>query len=203
MDSLNRALAAELIRAPLDGPRKRLRGAEAKSLASSILQPLYANSAGSPTSSAKAMNDHILGIVISSCLGLGSAVGLGAGGPNGSVRQIECVRFRVDDDGYESPVDDEDDDAEAINNASTIRESFDVTFNVSFGPMTGQWAVKGLSAAPTTIEDKEAQRTEEERQEVPNTAAGWKAKYLDIQQKLWESQEGEKLLREKILEAVL
>lgn len=203
VDTLNRALAAELIRAQLKGRKKRLRGTEAKNLASAILQPLYATSNSGPSASAKNVNDHMLGIIISGCLGLGSAVGLGAGGPNGSVRRLECVRFRVGGDGYEDPIDDDEEDADTMNDGSTIRESFNVTFNVSFGPMTGEWDIKGLSPISTDLEDDEAKRTETEAQETPDTVAGWKAKFLDTQRKLWASQEGEKLLREKILEAVL
>ncbi|CAO2648627.1 Nn.00g078940.m01.CDS01 [Neocucurbitaria sp. VM-36] len=174
LETINRALAAELIRAPLTGRRKRLRGTEAKTLASAILQPLYISS---PSSSAaapsKIMSDQALGIAISSCLGLTSAVGMGSGGPSGGVRRVECVRFRVDGDGYESPIDDDDDDDanaaagagahsglhERNNNSSSggnaasgsgqhIKETFDVFFAVSFGGLSGEWIAKGLSATP-------------------------------------------------------
>ncbi|KAF2660821.1 hypothetical protein K491DRAFT_588433 [Lophiostoma macrostomum CBS 122681] len=204
-ETLNRALAAELIRAPLTGRRKRLRGTEAKNLASSILTPLYSKPTSS-TPQSKIINDQVLAIAISSCLGLTSSVGLGIGGPNGGVRRVECVRFRVGGDGYESPIDDDDEDAEGMGGEGTVRESFDVCFGVSFGNLTGEWNVKGLDPATNEKEGAKAgSRSEEvERSEAPaNTAAGWKSKFLEAQRKLWESQEGHTTLREKILEAVL
>lgn len=206
-ETLNRALAADLLRAPLSGRRKRLRGTEAKNLASLVLQPLYAKPTGGASPS-KVMGDQILNIAISSCLGLTSAVGLGAGGPTGGVRRVECVRFRVGGDGYESPIDEDDEDAETIESGN-IKESFDVYFNVAFGGLTGEWSVKQLSPSAATTDaeaadqngrTKAAADTNDPQQ---NTLSGWKNKFLDAQRKLWESQEGAKLLREKILETVL
>lgn len=204
-DALNRALAAELIRAPLSGRRKRLRGTEAKNLATAILQPLYARPTAGVNSPPKVISDQILNIAISSCLGLTSAVGLGAGGPNGGVRNVECVRFRVGGDGYESPIDEDDEDADGMDSRS-VKESFDVYFNVSFGGLSGLWSVKQLSPATdadaeaTTRNAEEADRAKSQQQ---NTIEGWKNKFLEAQRKLWESQEGAKILKEKILETVL
>lgn len=166
-ETLNRALAAELIRAPLTGRRKRLRGTEAKLLASAILHPLYTTptlSAPSTTAS-PAQSQHItdaaLGIAISSCLGLTGAVGLGIGGPAGGVKTVACRRFRVGGDGYESPVDDDDEEevvledgeeeagagagaAGAADPGVRIKETFDVFFSVGFAGLRGEWVVKGL-----------------------------------------------------------
>jgi hypothetical protein len=201
---LNRALAGELLRAPFAGPRKRLRGVEAKNIASAILQPLYAKPTTGAASPAKVMSDQMLSIVISSCLGLGPAVGLGLGGPNGGVRRVECTRFRVGGDGYESPIDEDDEDAENME-AGSVKESFDIYFGVSFGPLSGEWSIKGLS--PTTADDKDTEAAIEDgadRQESnQNTIANWKSKFLEAQRKLWASQEDAKALREKVLEAVL
>jgi hypothetical protein len=171
------------------------------------LTPLYSKPTSS-TPQSKIINDQILAIAISSCLGLTSSVGLGIGGPNGGVRRVECVRFRVGGDGYESPIDEDDEDAEGMGGEGTVRESFDVYFGVSFGNLTGEWSVKGLDPATSASElegGKGANRSEEsERSEVPpNTVAGWKSKFLEAQRKLWESQEGHTTLRERILEAVL
>lgn len=206
-EALNRALVAELIRAPLTGRRKRLRGIEAKNLAASILQPLLAKPTAAPASPAKIMDDQLLRVAVSSCLGLTGAVGLGTGGPNGGVKRVECVRFRVGGDGYESPIDDEDEDTEGLNDAESIRETFDVFFGISFGGLTGEWTAKGLQAA--SVDDGAASSKSlgaqgfERQEPTPNTAAGWKAKFQDTQRKLWESQEEAKSLKEKILEAVL
>jgi hypothetical protein len=209
LDSLNRALAAELIRAPLTGRRKRLRGIEAKHLASSILQPLYAKATTGSAAPAKVMNDQVLGIAISSCLGLTSTVGIGTGGPMGGVRRVECIRFRIGGDGYESPIDDEDEDADNMHESSTIKETFDVSFAVSFGGLTGEWIAKGLTATADDTEDednaaRDRRISEMDRQDGnQNTPAAWKTKFLEAQRKLWESQEEVKSLKDKILEAVL
>jgi hypothetical protein len=202
-ESINRALVAELIRAPLSGRRKRLRGTEAKALASAILSPLFAKPSSGTASPSKVINDQILNIAISSCLGLTSAVGLGTGGPNGGVRRVECVRFRIDGEGYESPFEGDDDDADNLTGAN-VRETFDVHFGISFGGLVGEWTAKGLSVSDggAGAEDKGAK--EKGGQEVqPTTAAGWKAKFLEAQRKLWEKDEEARGLKEKILEVVL
>ncbi|PSN68136.1 hypothetical protein BS50DRAFT_573098 [Corynespora cassiicola Philippines] len=208
-EALNRALAAELIRAPITGRRKRLRSNEAKNLASAILQPLYSKPTVGVPSPAKVMSDQVLGIAISSCLGLTNAVGLGTGGPTGGVRRVECVRFRVGGDGYESPIDDDDEDADSMHGSGSIRETFDVSFVLSFGGLTGEWTAKGLSSNSMGEESEAAQTGAGGAHEMdrldqsPNTAAAWKAKFLDTQRKLWEKEEEAKSLKEKILEAVL
>ncbi|KAF2128999.1 hypothetical protein P153DRAFT_367283 [Dothidotthia symphoricarpi CBS 119687] len=193
-ETLNRALAAELIRAPLNGRRKRLRGTEAKNLASSILQPLYAKVTSGP---GFPMSDQMLSIAISSCLGLTGAVGLGIGGPNGGVRRVECIRFRVGGDGYESPIEEDDEDTEGMHDGA-VKETFDVFFAVTFGGLAGEWVAKGLVA---TVDDGEG--SIEEGQEDGREGVAWKAKFLEAQRKLWESQEEVKSLKDKILEAVL
>jgi hypothetical protein len=149
------------------------------------------------------MNDQILNVAISSCLGLTSAVGLGTGGPNGGVRRVECVRFRIDGEGYESPFEGDDEDADNLTGAN-VRETFDVHFGISFGGMVGEWTAKGLSVSDGGAGLEDAGAKEAERQEVqPTTAAGWKAKFLEAQRKLWEKDEEARGLKEKILEAVL
>lgn len=205
-EALKRALVAELIRAPLSGRRKRLSGTEAKDLASSILSPLTAKPTSGISTSTKVMNDQLLGIAISSCLGLTSAVGLGSGGPAGGVRRVECARFRVGGDGYESPIDDEDeDDNQTLAAKSTVRETFDVFFHVSFGGLNGEWAAKGLAATGEGEQEMGvgAGGSLQRPESTPTTAAGWKAKFLETQKKLLEKEEEAKVLKDKILEAVL
>lgn len=205
MDTLNRALAAELLRAPLAGRRKRLRGNEAKNLAAAILQPLYAAkpSAGQNTP-AKVMSDQVLGIAISSCLGLSSAAGIGLGGPSGGVKRVECARFRIGGDGYESPIEDNEDEVEGVNGSGVIKETFDVFFAVSFGGLSGEWTAKGLHATAENDGNDTAAGAQEAGGESAQHATGaWKTKFQESQRKLWESQEEVKSLKEKILEAVL
>ncbi|KAF2734155.1 hypothetical protein EJ04DRAFT_493881 [Polyplosphaeria fusca] len=145
---------------------------------------------------------------ISSCLGLTSTIGLGVGGPQGGVKRVDCVRFRIGSDGYDSPIDVDDDDADGLNEGVNIRESFDVSFGVSFGTLTGEWTAKGLVATSSMNDSGQGASSrgtqESERHDSnPNTAAGWKSKFMDAQRKLWESQEEAKSLKERILEAVL
>lgn len=209
LESLNRALAAELIRAPLTGRRKRLRGTEAKHLASSILQPLYAKPTVGSAAPAKMMSDEVLGIAVSSCLGLTGTVGIGTGGPTGGVRRVECIRFRVGGDGYESPIDEDDEDTDNMHESGTIKETFDVSFAVSFGGLTGEWMAKGLAATADDPEEDDNAAPGRGVSELDShdgsqvTPAAWKTKFLEAQRKLWESQEEVKSLKDKILEAVL
>jgi hypothetical protein len=186
LETLNRALAAELIRAPLHGRRKRLRGTEAKTLASAILTPLYPSS--SPSS-------PVTGITIATSLGLPGSLG-----STGGVRRVECIRFRVGGDGYESPIDDEDEDADE--RGGEVKETFDVSFAVSFGSLAGEWIAKGLSATAENVDEERGAGRAEEGAERDRPEA-WKGKFLEAQRKLWESQEQVKNLKDRILEAVL
>jgi hypothetical protein len=152
------------------------------------------------------MSDQVLGIAISSCLGLSNAVGIGFGGPSGGVKRVECTRFRVGDDGYEDPIDDDEDDNEGIDAAGVVKETFDVFFAVSFGGLSGEWTAKGLHATDKDVKHKDAGAGAQESDRVEpgqQTTAAWKTKFQDAQRKLWESQEEVKNLKEKILEAVL
>ena len=206
LEMLNRALAAELLRAPLTGRRKRLRGNEAKNLASAILLPLYTKPSAGQVSQAKVMSDQVLGIAISSCLGLSNATGVGLGGPLGGVKRVECARFRVGGEGYESPIEEHEDDTERINDSVVVKETFDVFFVVSFGGLSGEWTAKGLHATTEGAEHKAALASAQEQDHIEpdqHTAVAWKKKFQDAQRKLWESQEDVKNLKEKILEAVL
>lgn len=181
LEILNRALAAELIRAPLSGRRKRLRGTEAKHLASSILTPLHTTTSSTPHST----------LLIASYLGLPGTLG-----PTGGVRRVECIRFRVGGDGYESPIDDDENDEDA---GGEVRETFDVSFAVSFGGLSGEWLAKGLSATAESADARES--GEEERLDAAPGA--WKGKFLDAQRKLWEKEGEVERLKDRILEAVL
>lgn len=155
------------------------------------------------------MSDQILGIAIGSCLGMTSTVGMGSGGPTGGVRRVECIRFRIGGDGYESPIDEDDEEADSMHGNGTVKETFDVSFAVSFGSLVGEWLAKGLAATADDLstEDNAAsgRKTSELDQQdgSQNTPAAWKTKFLEAQRKMWESQEEVKSLKDKILEAVL
>jgi hypothetical protein len=160
------------------------------------------------------MSDQALGIAISSCLGLTSAVGMGIGGPTGGVRRVECIRFRIGGDGYESPIDDDEEDGDAADNlhsgsgsGGSIKETFDVFFAVNFGGLSGEWVAKGLETTADEAGEEATRRVtsgELENGETSQmTPAAWKSKFLDAQRRLWESQEEVKSLKDRILEAVL
>lgn len=122
---------------------------------------------------------------------------------------MDCIRFRIGGDGYESPIDEDDEDADDMHESSAIKETFDVSFTVSFGSLSGEWIAKGLVA---TADDTNTERnpasgsrtSELERQEHSQiTSTAWKTKFVEAQRKLWETQEEVKSLKDKILEAVL
>jgi hypothetical protein len=95
-----------------------------------------------------------------------------------------------------------------MHESGTIKETFDVSFAVSFGALTGEWIAKGLTATADDPENEDNERgggtSELDRQDgSQSTPAAWKTKFLEAQRKLWESQEEVKSLKDKILEAVL
>jgi hypothetical protein len=152
------------------------------------------------------MSDQILSIAISSCLGLSNAVGIGLGGPGGGVKKVECVRFRMGGDGYESPLEDNDEGNGDLHSAGPIKETFDVTFALSFGLLSGEWIAKGLQATTEEARSESPSHVAQDHDRVEpgqSATAAWKTKFQDAQRKLWESQEEVKALKEKILEAVL
>ena len=112
------------------------------------------------------------------------------------MRRVECIRFRVGGDGYESPIDDDENDEDA---GGEVRETFDVSFAVSFGGLSGEWLAKGLSATAESADARES--GEEERLDAAPGA--WKGKFLDAQRKLWEKEGEVERLKDRILEAVL
>ena len=53
-----------------------------------------------------------------------------------------------DSGGYESPIDEEAEEAEGIDGEDTVRESFDVYFGVSLGNLTGDGASRACIQQP-------------------------------------------------------
>jgi len=210
-ETLNRALAAELLRAEIRGRRRRLRGSEAKNLAAAILQNLR-GSQPSSASSGKSMADSSFRLAIASCLGLCGQVGMGSGGPTGSAKKVVVQRFRIGGDGYDSPVDEDED--EMPEGGERIRESFDVVWNVTFGGLTGEWTIRGVSldngenkgGSPERAGDEAGTRgsgSGQSVQDLQTTVVCWKTKFLEAQRRLCETQEEIRGLKDKVLEAVL
>lgn len=146
----------------------------------------------------------MLSIIISSCLGLSSTVGL-SGGPTGGVKRVECSRFRVGGDGYESLMDENEDgeDARGGDGDGQVKESFNVVFEIVFGGLEGVWVAKDLSLAGAVDAEGEDDAGARDGGDEEGHGEDWKKKFLELQKRLLDSQERERNLREKVLEAVL
>lgn len=210
-EDVKRSLAADLLRADITGlarGRKRLRGAEAKDLAAAMLARL----GGKET---LVSNADLVASWLGLEIGRRSVAGRGLG--SYVPKKITVQRYRVHGDGYDSPVD-EDEEGEEANLADEgveIRESFDVEWTAQFGGLSGRFGIRGLvlgdgadgatsgSAAPQRAERA---RTSDDRMATSTDDAnegGWKARFEEMEKRLEESQEEVQRLREKILEAVL
>ena len=179
-EDLKRHITAQVLRADIkrrNGAKKRkLRGAERRALADAMFEKL---------------DLHTLDLV--SFLGT-SSMG------NQSWR-IVVKRFRVDDDGFDSPVDSDEDEEEnddspgssgresrASRSEGEIRESFDVEWTRSIGGMEAKFAVRGLSIAKGVngAADSALQGEKEE----------WRDRYLKAEAEL-------EALRAKVLDAIV
>lgn len=198
-ENLKRALAHDLLRASLTGRRrKRLRGAEAKGLAAAMLQRIEGQSAEQAAT----------------WLGLASEMSIAgpAAQVGGEGKKIAVTRFRVGDDGYDSPVDEDEEDEEDSKASADdesekgkrkIRETFDISWTLLMGGLSGEFQIKGLvitgsgeggggEKAPTTHKD-----------DVQGVSSDWRDKYVKAQQELMAKEAEVRKLREKVLDAVL
>jgi len=226
-EDLKRALAADLLRAEISGlarGRKRLRGAEAKDLAATIMAQLSGEGDFPPS------NPDL----IASWLGLNLS-GKGLLGPSpsssrsiglnhqSSVKRIFAQRFRVNRDGYDSPIDDDEEDEGAEPTragdevAAEVRETFDVEWTAHFGSLTGTFQIRGLvlssgGSSDAQLHSDKARQSEEQIGRQDSTKAttgdveaedGWKQRVLELERRLWEKEEEMQRLRDRILEAVL
>ena len=130
LGDLKRALTADLLRATVVG-RKRLRGFEAKHLADAMIKRL--RSRPEPSDGAA---ETVFRINCASWLGLSHAVGT-SGGSVGSGKRILVQRYRVEEDGYEVPVEEEDEPLEA--GGEGAKETCDVSWS-----LLPRWAVGGF-----------------------------------------------------------
>jgi len=226
-EDIKRGLAADLLRADISGlarGRKRLRGSEAKDLASVLLTRLGAK-------------DQIMSSldVVVSWLGLDMGkknsssapphIGTGLG-----QKRITVQRYRVHGDGYDSPVDDDELDAAPDltrdgEDRPEVRETFDVEWTARFGSLNGNFHVRGLSLGDITPggesmsgegpSNRSSHRSHlsdprQEGQDGANATSSsrtevdqLKSRVLEMEKRLGESQEEVQRLREKVLEAVL
>lgn len=198
-ENIKRAVAADLLRADITG-RRKLRGADAKSLAESLLSRLR------PKHNTSGASDISFLSTAASCLGVCSRVGLGEDGPSGRIEKITVQRYRVRGDGYDSPIDDDDgDDAMSNTGADQIRETFDVQWVLHFGDAVGEFSIKGLTMdAPTNDGELDGMYNRgheslNERNMAPEVLARFKALEARLQDREKEVQR----LKDRVLEAVL
>jgi hypothetical protein len=219
-EDIKRALAADLLRAEISGlarGRKRLRGTEAKDLAATMMTRLSGGRDFTPS------NPDL----IASWLGL-SLSGKGLLGPSSSssrsiglhhqssVKRIFAQRFRVNPDGYDSAIEDDEEDEDA-EGAAEVKETFDVEWTAQFGDLTGSFKIRGLvlssggsngaelhsDKARQSDEGIGGQDTTKATTGDVETEGGLKQRVLELERRLWEREEEVQKLRDKILEAVL
>ncbi|KAF2840362.1 hypothetical protein M501DRAFT_913573, partial [Patellaria atrata CBS 101060] len=184
--SLKRALAADLLRADIVG-RKRLRGSEAKGLADAVLRQLRPSAQNEASDQ---ISEDSKRISNASWLGLGQQVGLGNGGPVGGMKKVVCRRFRVSGDGYESPIDEDEEIPEG-----EVKESFDVSWGLLCGSVAGEFVVRGIVVTDGVEVSGEKMKNEDK--------GDWREKYERAKQELRKMEEEVLKMREKVLDAVL
>ncbi|KAF4542787.1 ARS binding protein 2 [Lasiodiplodia theobromae] len=194
-EMLKRLLAADLLRADVNG-RKRLRGHEAKDLADALLTQLSSQNEPSGT------GDDASNQGLANWLGFSTHLGLGPTPVPSGIKKIDVQKYRVSDDGYESPIDPDDDSALALGDGSKIKETFDVSWALTLGGCTGKFAVKGLMIESKGCGEKE------EKEGGEGLQSKQKEKSLEERVKELEGQLKGKdrevqLWRQRVLEAVL
>lgn len=213
-EDVKRALAAELLQAEISGRSKRLRGQEAKDLAQAIIQRslnTHSNDAVAqlvhdPLTSPE-HTDHLR--VLATWLGLAASLGLQSPlistPQTGGNKRVIIRRFKVNDDGYDSPIDDDSDDQmeDSTFSSKRIRESFDVEWSASLGGIIGQFGVKGLYLSKSKDEDGSTAASDNTEVDARSGGDFWKERYLLSEKRLRELNDQNRALRDKILDAVL
>ncbi|OJD31563.1 ars binding protein 2 [Diplodia corticola] len=198
-EMLKRLLAADLLRADLSG-RKRMRGHEAKDLADALLTQLSSQNEANGAGEGEANQG------LANWLGFSTHLGLGHSPVPSGIKKIDVQKYRVSEDGYESPIDADDGGREdsdlALGVGSKIKETFDVSWSLTMGSCTGKFSVKGLM-----IESKGAGENEEKDGKESLSRNG-QEKSLEERVKELEAQLKGKdrevhLWRQRVLEAVL
>ncbi|KAL0258667.1 hypothetical protein SLS55_006166 [Diplodia seriata] len=198
-EMLKRLLAADLLRADLSG-RRRMRGHEAKDLADAILTQLSSQNEPSGAGG-DAVNQGL-----ANWLGFSTHLGLGLAPVPSGIKKIDVQKYRVSEDGYESPIDADDgereDSALALGEGSKIKETFDVSWSLTMGGCTGKFSVKGLM-----IESKGAGENEgkDGGEGLPNDEKekSLEEKVKDLEAQLKGKDREVQLWRQRVLEAVL
>ncbi|KAK8200851.1 hypothetical protein M8818_006168 [Zalaria obscura] len=199
-EALKRSLAADLLRADFSGRLHppRLSGEEAKGLSDAILKKI-----GVPEADTENKRDDALRISSASWLGLSSTLGFSAGSTlNG--KKVVVRRFILDHKGYEVPI------PEDLNPGleMEVREYFDVSWQLGFGGVSGDFSVKGVQLGEK--QPSETEKLENNVMMILDSNKGkrddevdWKAEYraLELGARMMKGQTDE--MRERVLDAIL
>lgn len=194
-EMLKRLLAADLLRADVNG-RKRLRGHEAKDLADALLTQLSSQNEPSGT------GDDASNQGLANWLGFSTHLGLGSTPVPSGIKKIDVQKYRVSDDGYESPIDPDDDSALALGDGSKIKETFDVSWALTLGGCTGKFAVKGLMIESKGCGEKEENEGGEKLQSKQKEKS-LEERVKELEGQLKGKDREVQLWRQRVLEAVL
>ncbi|KAF2432252.1 hypothetical protein EJ08DRAFT_648323 [Tothia fuscella] len=204
-EDLKRALAADLLRAEIEGRGKRLRGSEAKELAEvllSRLRPQQHSAVSDPGGISGLASEDVFRLTSASWLGLNLQLGLSSSGvqSTGAGKKITVRRFRVGGDGYDSPLDEDD----TVDAADEIRETFDVEWSLALGDCAGKFSFKGLMLR--RARDVPWDQADDMMDTGPGAERGddrWKDKVLRMEKKLREQEEEIRRLKDRVLDAIL
>ena len=212
---IKRALTADLLRAEISG-RKRLNGSEAKLLAEAIIRQVNLNH-----NAAQTKND-VLRVIHASWLGIAHLLAIDQGSV-GSGKIIQAHQYRIDGDGYEVPIDDDNrtdtsrgerggsDESSAQKSAlRDVKETFDVSWTLHLGGLSSQFQLKGLKL-PTDSTKDYGSITDDNVVGLHSSAADiaaagqdvWKQKWSEMQDALKAKEREVQQLRDQVIDAVL
>jgi ARS binding protein 2 len=138
-------------------------------------------------------------------------------------KRIIVRRFRVNDDGYESPVGDDEDEAEAeeeddharskkhaAGKKRKIKETFDVEWDLGAGHMIGRFSMKGLNLEGSADNMSELDGEEYEdismadaEDEEDDNDEAWERRYHKLEAMLKKRSEELRVLKEAVLDVAL
>jgi ARS binding protein 2 len=216
-EALKRALVADLVRADVTGRGKSLRGTEARDLADALLASVRRRAvSGSPKASSvgvdEAAADDVLRLTYAAWLGVWPPASLATMmqpfGTTG-VKKIHVRRYRVSGDGYESPIDEEDDEGDEAGGGvmpSNVKQTFDIEWELGLGSMAGKFVVKGLvlgeHGASGTSPEMVGEGRDVEMEGV-DSPSDWRRKWLEAKTELERTREELRAMRDDVLKVAL
>ncbi|KAF2092926.1 hypothetical protein NA57DRAFT_49390 [Rhizodiscina lignyota] len=122
----------------------------------------------------------------------------------GPGKQIVCHRFRVGEDGYDSPIEEhEDDDVSEVDSLGRVRETWDVSWTLLLGGLSGEFQLKGLVISGDEGGGRGGKEPTGHRDDVDGRPEDWRDKFVKAQVELRAKEEEVRRLRDKVLDAVL